>query len=160
MNKNLNINHDKNLEYQIMRYKEELNKENWIYTKDELPPTNEKVLLYIMTDTNLEYSKFGIWNGQFYETNNSDYSKNEVIAWQKIDAPQYKREIINQTKLEQNAESYAKERVDYESEYANAMEEPITKEKFLEWVKEHIYYTSKNGFYEGCRYAKSVLLEK
>lgn len=131
-----------------------MDKENWIYTKDKLPPQNQRVLLYVSTPTNIELSKFGVWNGKFYETNNSDYSKDEIIAWQIIEPPKNAKEINNQRKAEQVAEKYAQDRTNYELEYANTINEPFTKEMFLDWIKLHVHNTSKCSFWYGYEYAK------
>jgi len=128
--------------------------ENWIYIKDKLPPKNERVLLYIITSTNIEFSKFGVWNGKFYETNNTDYSKEEIIAWQTIEPPKKAKEIKKNVEFEKYAENWANERVNYELEYAKTMEEPMNKEEFINWVKEHIYHTSKKAFNDAYNYAK------
>ena len=126
--------------------------ENWIYVQDKLPPKNERVLLYIITNTNIEYSKFGVWNGKFYETSYSDYSKEEIIAWQTIEPPKKTKEIKKNVEFEKYAENWANSRVNYELEYANAMEEPMNKEEFINWVKDHIYYNSKRAFNDAYIY--------
>ena len=132
-----------------------MDNENWIYTKDKLPPQNQRVLLYISTPTNIELSKFGVWNGKFYETNNSDYSKDEIIAWQIIEPPKNAKEINNQRKVEQVAEKYAHDRTSYELSYACGITcKEITEEIFLCWLKDHIFNTAKYGFLKGYEYAK------
>ena len=131
------------------------NEENWIYTKDKLPSPNEKILLYIVNSANVGFSEFGVFNGKFYETSNSDYSKDDVIAWQVIEQPKNINKVVNEMNyLENKAEKWARERVDYELEYANAIKEPFTKEMLLDWTKLHIYNTAKNGFINGYEYAK------
>lgn len=133
----------------------DMKNENWIYTENKLPPLNERVLLYLMSSTGIEYSTYGVWNGEFYETHNCSYAKEEIIAWQKIDPPKKLKEIIKDIEFEKYAETWANARVNYELEYANTMN-VLDKEQFINWIKDHIYITSKKAFNDCYEYMRRI----
>lgn len=137
------------------------NEENWIYTKDKLPPLNQRILLYIITDTKTECSKYGTFNGTFYETQNSDYSKEEIVAWQIIEPPKKLKEILENSKLIQKADEYADEKIKADSEFIQNVFKSFNIEdtdSLIEWMKSYLRSSLSASFISGYNF--NQLIEK
>lgn len=118
---------------------------DWIYVKDLLPCPNEKVLLSVVDENEIEHQMFGKWNEKFFETMKGEFINGTIVAWMNTKSPI----LTKEQKLEKLAEKYAKDRTNYELEYAKTLGSLIDKHKFMEWVKNHIFTSVKKAFIDG-----------